>query len=77
MGRKGANFNKILKASTINNLEVQQREIKSEQNNLDEAYSELKSVITSEKMKMSKANTTSISNHVDQLLEELSDRLKD
>ena len=44
---------------------------------LDEAYSELKSVITSEKMKMSKANTTSISNHVDQLLEELSDRLKD
>ena len=44
---------------------------------LDEAYSELKSVITSEKMKMSKANTTSISKHVDQLLEELSDRLKD
>ncbi len=44
---------------------------------LDEAYSELKSVITSEKMKMSKANTTNISKHVDQLLEELSDRLKD
>lgn len=44
---------------------------------LDEAYSELKSVITSEKMKMSKANTTGISKHVDQLLEELSDRLKD
>ena len=44
---------------------------------LDEAYSELKSVITSEKMKMSKANTINISKHVDQLLEELSDRLKD
>ena len=44
---------------------------------LDEAYSELKSVITSEKMKMSKANTTNISKHVDQLLDELSDRLKD
>ena len=44
---------------------------------LDEAYSELKSVITSEKMKMSKANKTNISKHVDQLLEELSDRLKD
>lgn len=44
---------------------------------LDEAYSELKSVITSEKMKMSKANKTNIGKHVDQLLEELSDRLKD
>ena len=44
---------------------------------LDEAYSELKSVITSEKMKMSNANTTNTSKHVDQLLEELSDRLKD
>ena len=44
---------------------------------LDEAYSELKSVITSEKMKMPKANTINISKHVDQLLEELSDRLKD
>ena len=44
---------------------------------LDEAYSELKAVITSEKMKISKANTTNISKHVNQLLEELSDRLKD
>ncbi|MBU92262.1 MAG: guanylate kinase [Rhodobiaceae bacterium] len=44
---------------------------------LDVAYSELKSIVTSEKMKITKANTTHISKHVDQLLEELSDRLND
>lgn len=44
---------------------------------LDVAYSELKSIVTSEKMKITKANTTNISEHVNQLLEELSDRLKD
>ena len=44
---------------------------------LDVAYSELKSIVTSEKMKITKANTTNISKHVDHLLEELSDRLKD
>lgn len=44
---------------------------------LDVAYSELKSIVTSEKMKITKASTTNISEHVDQLLEELSDRLKD
>ena len=44
---------------------------------LDLAYSELKSIVTSEKMKITKANTTNISKHVDHLLEELSDRLKD
>ncbi len=44
---------------------------------LDVAYSELKSIVTSEKMKITKANTTNISEHVDQLLEELSERLKD
>jgi guanylate kinase len=44
---------------------------------LDVAYSELKSIVTSEKMKITKANTTNISEHVNQLLEELSDRLND
>lgn len=44
---------------------------------LDVAYSELKSIVTTEKMKITKANTTNISEHVDQLLEELSERLKD
>ena len=44
---------------------------------LDVAYSELKSIVTSEKMKINKTNTTNISEHVNQLLEELSDRLKD
>ncbi len=44
---------------------------------LDVAYSELKSIVTSEKMKITKANTANISEHVNQLLEELSDRLKD
>ena len=44
---------------------------------LDVAYSELKSIVTSEKMKITKANTTHISKHVDKLLEELSDRLND
>ena len=44
---------------------------------LDVAYSELKSIVTSEKMKITKANTTNISKHVDHLLEELSERLKD
>ena len=44
---------------------------------LDVAYSELKSIVTSEKMKITKANTTTISEHVNQLLEELSDRLND
>ena len=44
---------------------------------LDDAYSELKSIVTSEKMKITKANTTNISEHVNQLLEELSDRLND
>ena len=44
---------------------------------LDVAYSELKSIVTSEKMKITKSNTTNISEHVNQLLEELSDRLKD
>ena len=44
---------------------------------LDVAYSELKSIVTSEKMKITKASTTNISEHVNQLLEELSDRLKD
>jgi len=44
---------------------------------LDVAYSELKSIVTSEKIKITKAKATSISKHVDQLLEGLSDRLKD
>ena len=44
---------------------------------LDVAYSELKSIVTSEKMKITKAKATNISKHVDQLLEGLSDRLKD
>ena len=44
---------------------------------LDVAYSELKSIVTSEKMKITKANTANISEHVNQLLEELSDRLND
>ena len=44
---------------------------------LENAYLDLKSIVTSEKMRASKENTTSISKHVDRLLEELSDRLKD
>ncbi len=44
---------------------------------LDVAYSELKSIVTSEKMKITNAKATNISKHVDQLLEGLSDRLKD
>tara|TARA_Y100000591_G_C21812681_1_gene688844 strand:+ start:475 stop:1137 length:663 start_codon:yes stop_codon:yes gene_type:complete len=43
---------------------------------LDEAYSQLKSIVSSDKLKISKPNTANISKHVDQLLEELSDRLK-